>query len=67
MKYLILQSGQIADMATGEEEALRAAEDLHRRHPNAEINVYTLTTTFYPRALKLHVLSSGAMFTEKTA
>ena len=45
-RYLILENGAIADAADFEEEALSAADDLKRMHPNSEVHVYTLTASF---------------------
>jgi hypothetical protein len=45
-KYIILENGAIADAADNESEALDAADDLKRMHPNSEVHVYTLTASF---------------------
>ena len=45
-KYLLVENGAIADAADLEEEALTAADDLKRMHPNSEVHVYTLTASF---------------------
>ena len=49
-RYLILENGAIADAADFEEEALSAAEDIRLMHPASEVNVYTLSATFFKAA-----------------
>ena len=48
-RFLIIENGAIADAADFEEEALSAADDLKRMHPTSEVNVYTLSSTFFAR------------------
>lgn len=48
-RFLIIENGAIADAADFEEEALSAAEDIRLMHPTSEVNVYTLSATFFKK------------------
>ena len=46
-RFLIILNNQIADAADHEQEALDAAEELRLMHKDSEVNIYTLSSTFF--------------------
>ena len=49
MKYLITANGRIEDTAHDEDEALIAADDLALANPALKVEIWTLTTTIFPK------------------
>ena len=49
MKYIITAGGRIEDTANDEDEALSAAEDIALANPKLTIEVWTLSSTIFPK------------------